>query len=188
MQADSLPIDPPRSFVEFVGHGLVYGALAGIVSAEIYVVGLTVIAFIGGDPGALVGLFLGQIYGAVPAAIVGAVSGLVIGIAFFFLRNYLSAETGYLWGLFFALLLVGPVVLILAIPANPDPVPALAFGMPIIVLYLFSGAWGGHKLSGGTFRISSAQRKALLVSLGALGILVLARAAANLALFLINRK
>jgi hypothetical protein len=60
--------------------------------------------------------------------------------------------------------------------------------MPIIVLYLHSGAWGGHKLAAGTSLLSSARRKALLVFLGALGTLVLARAATTLALFLINKK
>src|SRR5260221_224588 len=175
MQADRLPGAPPKSFVHLVGHGVAFGALAGIVAAEIYIVGLTAIDFIFGDPWALVGILLGQFYGVLPAAVVGAVSGAVIGTIFFCLRDRLSPQTGGSWGLLIAGLMAIPFVLLLF--AIPDVAPALVIGMPIVVLYLAAGAWGGNRLAGGAFRISRAQRIALLVSLGAVGVLVLGRAA-----------
>jgi hypothetical protein len=174
MQPDPLPDAPPKSFVHLVGRGLAYGALAGVVSAEIYIVGLTAVDFIFGDPWALVGILLGQIFGVLPAAIVGAVSGAVIGTVFFCLGDRLSPQTGGSWGLLIAGLMALPFVLLIL--TSPDMAPALMIGMPIVVLYLPAGAWGGNKLTGGTFRISSAQRKALLVLLAAVGVLVLGRA------------
>ncbi len=176
MQADPLPNIPRKSVVYLVGHGLAYGAIAGIVAAEVYVVGITAVTFIGsGDSSALLALFLGQIYGVLPAAIVGTVSGAVIGVIFYSLDDRLSAQTGWLWGLLAAGLLSIPFLIFLT--SIPDTASTLIIGAPIVVLYLASGAWGGNKLAGGAFRLSPAQRKALLVVLGVMAVLMLGRAA-----------
>jgi hypothetical protein len=179
MLADQLPGAAPKSFVYLVGHGLAYGAAAGILSAEIYIGAITALMFIGGgySSGQAV-LVLGQFYGVLPAAIIGAVSGVIIGTAFYFLRDELTAKTGWLWGLMIAVAMAVPfAVLLFAITANTDNAAALGIGVPIVVLYLASGAWGGNKLAGGSLRISSAQRTALLCLLAVVVGLVLGRAA-----------
>jgi hypothetical protein len=180
MQADQLPDAVPKSFVYLVGHGLAYGVAAGILSAEIYIGATTALMFIAGGyfSGLAAWLILGQIYGVLPAAIVGAVSGVIIGTAFYFLRDELTAKTGWLWALLIAVPMTVPfAVLLLAGTANTDKAAALVIGVPIVVLYLASAALGGKKLAGGSLSISSAQRTALLCLLAVVVGLVLARAA-----------
>jgi uncharacterized oligopeptide transporter (OPT) family protein len=132
-----------------------YGALAGLVAAEVFLVGISVVSIaLGQLTAALVAMLFGQVYGVLPAVIIGGFSGLVIGACLAYVPNQLSGRQAAVAGIVIAaaMLLSLVVWLIsrqdpLSIQSRPDAIGAVVFLTPIIALYLISGGWVGWKLS-----------------------------------------
>ena len=147
-----------RNSIAYIPCGLRHGALAGVISAEIYIVGLTlVILATTGDAQALFVPLMGQISGALPAAIIGGIVGMIIGLVFELINQHVTNMVGSALGLaiagaLFALFVLGLLYLgwsngsTYTTPLQFEP-SAVAILLPIMLLYLASGAWVGGKLS-----------------------------------------
>lgn len=176
MPVTALPSNPFRTLTRFLGLGAVYGTLAGLVSAEIFILGLVIIDFVvtGQTTNIFVAVFFGQLFGVLPALIVGAVSGLIIGLLFFFFRQYLSPVFGAQLGLAITSIFTF-VSLYLVFGTGQLEVYGLIVFVPIAILYILSGVWGGYRLAGGKVAFSQFQLNLLKAVVSLIGVLVIAR-------------
>ena len=143
--------------LSYLWRGLRYGALAGLVAAEIYIVGLTLVALgATANPESLYVLVMGQMAGAVPAVIVGSISGALIGLVFALLNPRFSIKAGAMLGLAITVVLIAFVILYLLflgwlagstyVTEVQIDFQVAAIVLPIVLLCLVSGAWVGGKL------------------------------------------
>lgn len=158
---------------KMISAGIKYGALAGFVCAELFLVGFATIYALGGvfgygpaTPNLGVTLFLfGQAIGVLPATLLGALVGGVVGLLFAQFPT-LVARHGAWWGVLCAfglywllselLAVVFPAyfvdyeffTLIAAIGATPRlwDDEFLLSALIIFLFYLGAGAWAGSKL------------------------------------------
>jgi len=148
----------------FKNNGMKYGALAGFVGSELYIVGLAAF-WRYSTPDVWVTILLGQVIGALPAVILGAVLGRFGGFLFAKFPDTFAKGGGVLGGVFYAfsmyLLLAGLLTLfggrdfeLFSVLFNyiksPSPTPLdadfLLSYLGVFMLYLCAGAWGGSKL------------------------------------------
>ena len=144
-------------------RGLGYGAAAGLVASEIFMVGLCLFGMatmVTSGQSALTSLnmlaylLLGQLYGTLPAIFIGGVCGTLIGLVFRVMNCQLPSGVGIAFGLCLAFItLVAAIVVFYALNHPPSISPSIvnptsvALLLPMLVLYLASGAWVGHKLT-----------------------------------------
>jgi len=126
--------------------------IAGVVAAEIFIAGVIVFGIVTGNSVSLFGIILivwwGQFFGAFVSGIIALFCGAVSGIGFFLLQNHLSLVRGVLLGTTLAALLL---VLIVGGVLRPhySASTRLEDWVPIFVLFIAAGAWGGRKLARG---------------------------------------
>ena len=149
----------------FTRSGMKYGALAGFVCAELFIIGLAAVNSLGGVAYGILTLVMGQVIGALPAALLGALLGGCGGLLFASFPT--MRGSGVLWGVLYSftmyLLLAGLLRLFLGryftqdyeffffifdyITSSSRPVPEHSLSyVGVFILYLCAGAWGWSKL------------------------------------------
>jgi hypothetical protein len=150
----------------FTRSGMKYGALAGFVCAELFIICLAAVYSLMFGPATGITTFLfGQVIGALPATLLGAVLGGCGGLLFAAFPT--MRARGLLWGVLCALgmylLLAGLLRLFwgryltqdyefffflfdyITSPSRPAPEHLFSY-VSVFVLYLCAGAWVGSKL------------------------------------------
>ena len=148
----------------FVSTGLQYGLVAGLVAAELFSLVFLAVSCItqlieGHFDVALVfvvGLY-SQVFGVLPALLVGGCSGMLIGLVFHLYQRALSVQQGIMLGTLLAGLLGIVLLMLVAVWHTKHPQALNVFAhdrslffildLPILMLYLGAGAWGGGKLA-----------------------------------------
>lgn len=148
----------------YIWRGLAWGALAGLVAAEIYLIGLTLVAVVtSGDLALFAVLLIGQIYGTITAILLGGISGALIGAVFAIFQRPRNIKAGATLGLVSAGVLLSCIVLGLLAASDFKTdiqleLHSAALLLPMMLLYLVAGAWVGGKLSKGVQTQPTAER------------------------------
>lgn len=139
--------------------GFTSGLWAALIGSEIYVCILALISLItNGDLlGALFWIIFGQIYGVFPSLFIGLLFGSLMAVVFQFLRIQMTLLKGVILGfalaLFEGILLVAAITFtqysanLISLSFSSIEEPLLWAVLPIIVIYLLSGAWCGRELA-----------------------------------------